>query len=283
MLSFPCLGSMCVLPQPFGGLENLMSPLVSWHRLWVLLPPQAGQTQLNSQCLSDQPHHLHWHQALCVSWPLLSSSPACHFLEWLLSSSERSCCHPGKTSSREEGGREKRIRAKCRAHGPCRGCGVGCLEGSGASFLCCSGAGRGVWSPWTGCWGLPLRHGLRCWCRMVRICSAARKQQAQPGAVWGCAVQELLMASPACWLQSSTDTWHEGAGELGQLVHFSTGVPGPSYGQPEGETGPAAPLLPVHGTALGSAICVAVPSWCLNRSQGWWRQIKVFLCAVQNR
>lgn len=42
--------------------------------------------------------------------------------------------------------------------------------------------------------------------------------------MWGYAVQELLMGCPAWWLQSSAAIWHEGAGELGQLVPFSTGV-----------------------------------------------------------
>lgn len=56
-LSFPCLPSVACAASAFlGGLENLMSPLGTWHRLWVLLPPQAGQTQLNSQFPSVQPH-----------------------------------------------------------------------------------------------------------------------------------------------------------------------------------------------------------------------------------
>lgn len=79
-LSFPCLPSVACAAF-LGGLENLMSPLRSWHTFWVLLPPQAGQSQLNCQYPSVQPHHQHWHQALHVSWPLLSSSPAWHFLE----------------------------------------------------------------------------------------------------------------------------------------------------------------------------------------------------------
>lgn len=120
-LSFPCLPSVASATSAFlGGLENLMSPLGSWHTFWVLLPPQAGQTQLNSQFPSIQPHQKHWHQALCISWPLLSSSPAWHFLEWLLCIPREKLLpswEDGVAPEKKEEGREKKH--QCQVQGSC--------------------------------------------------------------------------------------------------------------------------------------------------------------------
>lgn len=191
----------------------------------------------------------------------------------------------GVAPEKREEGREKSIGAKCRGHVPCRGCGMECLEGSGTfCSLCCSRAGRGVWSLWIGCGELLLRQGLRCWCRVVMICFASWKQlQGNVGMCCPRAPDGLscLVPSKAVLLSGRKVLVN-----LGSWCPSPQVFPGPVLPllwAARGRCWPSSPLPPLHGTALGSAICMAAPSWCLNRSQGWWRQIKVFLCAVQNR
>lgn len=132
--------------------------LRSWHAYGVLLPPQAGQTQQSSQYPSIQSCLQCWHQALRISWPLPSWSPAWHFLEQLLcrvpADVPRQKLLPSQEDERPQGrgtsGEEHRdkggksIRAKRGVCVLCRGSRMRDerLERSSAVCSpCCSGAG----------------------------------------------------------------------------------------------------------------------------------------------
>ena len=145
------------------------------------------------------------------------------------------------------------------------------------------------------------RKGSRWRCRAVRIrpcCFASSEAQAgpasappqlgacpRPRATWGRAAESSQWPLHPGGLTAVLVSSMKLAGGLGHTVHCSGGVLGhvSLCGRLEGDVGPAALLLSLHRAGLGSATCMPAAYRCLSRSQGWRRQIKVFLRTVQNR
>lgn len=191
-LSFPCLPSVACAASAFLG--GVGKPDVSPGVLAHILGAAASSSWVD---LVEQPVPLS-----SVPPPALAPGPppflAPSVLISCLALPGAVALHPQREAvailgrqlspERKEGGRGKSIAAKCGGHEPCRGCGMGCLERSGAFCSLLLWSWERSLEALDRVWGrLPPRRGSRWQCRVVRIRVASWRGQAQPrGSVGVC-------------------------------------------------------------------------------------------------